>query len=409
MILRARTVVPMTGPPIDNGAVVVKGNRVRAVGTLPEIAALFTGALFDLGEQVLMPGLINAHCHLDYTMLRRAISPPSGFTAWVQRLNALKRSLRDEDYLEAIALGFAELVKWGTTTVLNIESFPELMSHLPPPPIRTWWFYEMIDVRKRITTDDFLDGAGIFFKKHADWLGGFGLSPHAPYTASAALYQLAAECGRQDGMLLTTHLAESSEEAAMFNRAAGPLYDFMQSLGRDMSDCGHGSPVRHLLGGRIIGPDWIVAHMNELDDSDFDLLRETPVHIVHCPASHRYFSHRPFPMDRLREIGINISLGTDSLASTNTLSLFDEMRAVCDQHPSISPRDAIEMATINPARALRRPGELGSIGPKARADLIALPIAPSSETLFEEIVDYRNRVTWVMVNGQLLQTALHPW
>lgn len=170
MILRARTLVTMTGPPIDNGAVVVKGNRVRAAGTLSEVAALFSGTVVDLGEQVLMPGLINAHCHLDYTMLRRAIQPPHGFTAWVQRLNALKRSLRDEDYLDAIQRGFAELRKWGTTTVLNIESLPELMGRIPPPPIRTWWFYEMIDVRQRITTEDLIDGAGIFFRKHADWL-----------------------------------------------------------------------------------------------------------------------------------------------------------------------------------------------------------------------------------------------
>lgn len=403
MILRARTLVTMTGPPIDNGAVAVKGNRVRAVGTLAEVAALFTGTVVDLGEQVLMPGLINAHCHLDYTMLRRAIQPPRGFTAWVQRLNAIKRSLRDEDYLQAIQSGFAELVKWGTTTVLNIESFPELMSHIPPPPIRTWWFYEMIDVRQRITTEDLLEGAGIFFRKHAEWLGGFGLSPHAPYTASAALYQLASACARQDSMPVTTHLAESAEEAEMFRNASGPLYEFMRSLGRDMSDCGHGSPLSLLLGQELIGPDWIVAHMNDLDDGDFALLEKTPLHVVHCPASHRYFGHQPFPMERLRAIGINISLGTDSLASTDTLSLFDQMRYVCDNHSSISPLEALEMATVNPARALRRPSDLGCIVPKARADLIALRIAPDGKSIFEEIVDYQGRVNWVMVNGQVLQ------
>ena len=402
MILRARTVVPMSGPPIDDGAVVVKGNRIRAVGTLPEIAALFTGTVIDLGEQVLMPGLINAHCHLDYTMLRRAISPPSGFTAWVQRLNAIKRSLQDDDYLEAISHGFAELVKWGTTSVLNIESFPELMSHIPTPPIRTWWFYEMIDVRQRITTEDLLDGAGMFFRKHAEWLGGFGLSPHAPYTSSPDLYKLAGECAREDGMLLTTHLAESAEEDAMFHRASGPLYDFMQSLGRDMSDCGHGSPLRHLLASQLIGPDWIIAHMNELDDADFELLRETPLHIVHCPASHRYFRHRAFPLDHLLSLGINISLGTDSLASTDSLSLFAEMRTLCDAHPSVAPAMALEMVTLNPARALRRANDLGCLAPKAQADLIALPIAASAENLFEEIIDYRGRVDWLMVNGKLL-------
>jgi len=403
MILRARTLVTMDGgPPIDNGAVVVKGNRIRAAGTLPEITALFTGAVTDLGEQVLMPGLINAHCHLDYTMLRRAIQPPRGFTAWVQRLNALKRSLRDEDYLDAIHRGFAELRKWGTTTVLNIESFPELMSRVSPPPIRTWWFWEMIDVRRRITTDNLLDGAGMFFRKHADWLGGFGLSPHAPYTASADLYDLANTCAREDGMLLTTHLAESAEESAMFHRASGPLYEFMQSLGRDMSDCGRGSPLSLLLGQGLIGPQWIIAHMNELDEADFALLEKNPLHVVHCPASHRYFSHQPFPMDRLRSIGINISLGTDSLASTDSLSLFDEMREVCDRYPSISPLQALEMATNNPATALRRPLDLGRISFKARADLIALPIAPGEKSVYEEIVWHRRPVDWVMVNGQIL-------
>jgi len=402
MILRARTLVTMAGPPIDNGAVAVKGNRIRAAGTFPEVAALFTGTVVDLGERVLMPGLINAHCHLDYSMLRRAITPPRGFTAWVQRLNAIKRSLRDEDYLEAIETGFAALRKWGTTTVLNIESFPELMSRIPPPPIRTWWFYEMIDVRQRITTEDLLDGAAIFFRKHADWLGGFGLSPHAPYTASAELYKLASACARQDSMPVTTHLAESAEESAMFRRGAGPLYDFMRSLGRDMSDCGHGSPLSLLLGRKLIGPDWIVAHMNELDDADFDLLEKTPLHVVHCPDSHRYFGHQPFPMDRLRAIGINISLGTDSLASADSLSLFAEMRHVRENYPSISPREALEMATINPARALRRPRDLGCIVPKARADLIALPIAADGESVFEEIVDFGGPVPWMMVNGQVL-------
>jgi cytosine/adenosine deaminase-related metal-dependent hydrolase len=107
-------------------------------------------------------------------------------------------------------------------------------------------------------------------------------------------------------------------------------------------------------------------------------------------------------MERLRSLGINIALGTDSLASADSLSLFDEMRGVCDRHPSVSPRDALEMATLNGARALRRPCDLGCIIPKARADLIALPIAPAADNLFEEIVDYRNRVDWVMVNGQVL-------
>ena len=106
-------------------------------------------------------------------------------------------------------------------------------------------------------------------------------------------------------------------------------------------------------------------------------------------------------MERLRSIGTNISLGTDSLASTDSLSLFNEMRNVCNRHPSVSPLDAVEMATLNPARALRRPCELGCIIPKARADLIALPIAPDAKKLYEEIVWHRRPIAWHMVNGQV--------
>lgn len=406
MILRARTVVTMAGPPIEDGAVVVKAGRIRAVGPFADIAALYIGKLVDLGERVLMPGLINAHCHLDYTMLRRAIHPPRSFTAWVQRINALKRSFSDDDYLDAIARGFTELKKWGTTSVLNIEAFPELMRRMPAPPIRTWWFYEMIDVRNRFVTDDVMAGAGIFFRQHAEWLGGFGLSPHAPYTATSALYRLVNECAQNARMPVTTHIAESAEEDAMFRRAQGPLFDFMRSLGRDMSDCGSGrSALALLLAQDLIGPNWIIAHMNELDEEDFALLARQPLNIVHCPCSHSYFSHRPFQYRRLHELGMNISLGTDSLASSNSLSLFAEMQAVRENEPWLPAEEILKTVTLNPARALNN-YEIGRIAPDTRPDLICVPVAPrSTETVYDEIVANEAPIDWMMVDGQTADAA----
>ena len=110
--------------------------------------------MLDLGERVLMPGLVNAHCHLDYTMMRRAIQPQRSFTGWIRHINALKRSLSLDDYRDSIARGFSELQRWGTTTVANIESFPELLPEMAAPPIRTWWFLEMIDLRHLVTSED---------------------------------------------------------------------------------------------------------------------------------------------------------------------------------------------------------------------------------------------------------------
>lgn len=405
MIYRARMVVTMDGKPIENGAVAVQSGVIQAVGDYRSVSRFFQGKTVDLGEQVILPGLINAHCHLDYTMLRRAISPQKSFTEWIKDINALKRSLDDDDYLAAITKGFAELKKWGTTTVLNIETLPELLLRMPPPPIRTWWFYEMIDIRHRITTDELVAGALTFFQQRPDWPGGFGLSPHAPYTASADLYRLANECARLTGMPLTTHLAESTGENEMFRNASGPLYEFLASLGRDMSDCGKKSAFAHLVDVESTGPDWLLVHLNELGDDDFALIEERrlgrSMHVVHCPLSHRYFKHNKFQYRRLRDLGVNISLGTDSLASNDSLDLFAEMRQVRKNEPWIGTEELLMTVTVNPARALKKENVLGSITPGAIADMIALPIFSGPDDVYDEIVEHRKPIEWMMVDGNV--------
>jgi len=406
MIIRARAVVTMDGPVIENGAVAIEGNRIVAVGQVPDLAWISEGPVIDLGDCALLPGLINAHCHLDYTMMRGAISRPKCFTAWVQRINALKRSLDSDDYLAAIRRGFAELRRWGTTSVCNIEAFPELMTHLGRSPIRTWWFYEMIDIRHRLTTDDVVAGALSFFQNRAGSLDTFGLSPHAPYTASISLYQLANSCATAFTMPLTTHVAESREEFAMFRHAGGPLHEFMASLQRPMGDCGKATPFAQLWQSGAIDGRWLLVHMNELTDGDFSLLAEIPrggaPSIVHCPGSHRYFGHTPFQFRRLHELGVNICTGTDSLASTDSLSLFDELRLLHQTEPWLTCEQLLRTVTVNPARALRRRDQLGKIVPGALADLIAVPASGSLASVHEEVVHHDQPIPWMMIDGQIL-------
>ena len=135
MIYRARTVVTMHGPPIDDGAVAVVGERIAAVGRYAEMGG---GETVDLGEVVLLPGLINAHCHLDFTALRGKIAPPRSFADWIRQINALRRELSEDDYLASITAGFEEARRWGTTTIANIESMPQLLPRIAPPPLRVW-------------------------------------------------------------------------------------------------------------------------------------------------------------------------------------------------------------------------------------------------------------------------------
>jgi cytosine/adenosine deaminase-related metal-dependent hydrolase len=393
MIIRSRTVVPMAGEPIDNGAIAIAGNTIVAVGRFDEIRKHRKKEVLDLGERIVLPGLINAHCHLDYTTLRGKIAPPTSFTEWIRAINAEKATLTQDDYVASIREGFAEAQRFGTTTIANLTAFPELAGAIAEP-IRTWWFGELIDIRNPLEADRIANTAAAQLRQKKQW----GLAPHAPFTASPRLFARCEEIAREENIPLTTHLAESREEMQMFRNGSGPAFDFMQSIGRPMDDCGRETPFSLFKRTRIVDERWIIAHLNELGESDFELLRtERKFHIVHCPRSHTYFNHAPFRLRRLRDLGFNVCLGTDSLASNSDLSLFAEMRELLRKNPDVSPRQVLEMTTVNGAAALGQEGKLGCITSGAAADLIALP--GSKGDLFENIVAFEGPVPWMMMDG----------
>ncbi len=404
MIVRARTVVTMDGPLIENGAVAVSESQIVDVGKFDEIKKRNAGEIVDLGEQALLPGLINAHCHLDYTCLRGKIPPQKTFTDWIRAINAEKAKLSPKDYLASINEGFAEVRRFGTTTIANLTAFPDLVQHITSP-IRRWWFAELIDVRAPEHASEIVDLAIESVNSGGNW----GLAPHALFTASKDLYRRCEQIARRANVLLTTHLAESREEMEMFHDASGPLYEFLKGIGRPMDDCGNETPLEHFLRVRDSSTtlrsarndnDWLVAHLNELTESDFELLERSKrqFHVVHSPRSHDYFKHSQFPFKRLHSLGFNICLGTDSLASNESLSLFAEMRAFQKEYPSVSAEEILEMVTVNPARALRQQNALGKICRGAHADLLAVP-CNAVETV-EEIIAFTGD-PWVMIAGEV--------
>jgi len=399
LIYRAKTVVTMEGPPIEDGAVAIAGDRIATVGRFQEVQKN-GGEVIDLGEMVIVPGLINAHCHLDFTSLRGLIAPQRSFADWIRQINGLRRELTDEDYLQSIARGFAEAKRWGTTTIANVESMPALLNQMAAPPIRTWWFAEFIDVQPRVPAEEMIAQALAAFQNKEGWPGGFGLSPHAPYTASSKLSRLAVETARRRGLLLTAHVAESQEEMEMFRDRRGPLFDLLKTLGRPMEDCGGKTPLAAILDRAQLDERWIVVHLNELEEKDFARLARGPrFHIAHCPRSARYFKHRPFELRRLLDLGFNVCLGTDSLASNFSLNLFAEMQTLRDAHPWLAPERLLQMATLNGARALHQEHALGKIRVGFKADLIALPIENASTDLFAKILAWDGEVPWMMLRG----------
>ncbi len=421
MIVRARVIVTMNGAPITDGAVHIGENRIATVGKSWQVTAV-DEQVIELGGYALLPGLINAHCHLDYTCLRGRIPPQRSFTDWIRAINAKKAKLTAKDYRQSIAEGFREAERFGTTAIVNLEAYPEVIARSPATPLRMWWCPELIDVSAPARTEEIVFHALESRSVVQENNGGFGLAPHALFTASPELFLRCQQVARADDLLLTTHLAESREEMAMFRDGAGPLFDFLRELGRPLHDCGAQTPLERFVSilqgvrrdpstslrfarddGGAAAVRWIVAHLNELTEGDFEILAKIPQEfsIAHCPRSHAYFEHSPFAFEHLRNLGFNICLATDSLASNIDLSLFAEMRAFHQAHPQLSGEEILKMVTTNPAEALGRGKDLGKIAPDHLADMIAVPITGSRD-IHEQIIAFAGEVPWMMIAGNII-------
>ena len=405
MILRARVVVPMRRAPIPNGAVLIRRHRIAAVGRWRDLSTVRCPVI-DLGEVALLPGLVNAHCHLDYTDMAGLFLPPKVFTDWLKLMNATKAGWTPTDYTESWRRGAQMLLRTGTTTVGDIEAVPDLLPALwQTTPLRVLSFLEMIGIGRRPAQAIVRETmARIASLRGGRWHPG--LSPHAPYSTIPSLLRLSAAAARRRRRRIAIHVAESALEFEMFTRGRGEMFDWLQRSARDMSDCRHGSPVQHLERCGMLDANLLAVHANYLGPRDAALLGRARVSVAHCPRSHFYFHHQPFPLRALRRAQVNVCLGTDSLASvckaprqTVELNMFEEMRALAEGEAP-RPREILQMATLNGARALGLEGQVGEISGQALADLVAVPFAGSVARVHEAILEHRGPVAASMIGGQ---------
>ena len=426
MIFRARIVLPISRPPIDKGAVEISGGRIVFVGSWDEITSRHD--VVDLGESILLPGLVNAHCHLDYTGLEGKIPPGAPFPDWIKLLIGLKNSWTEDDYRRSWLEGARMLAETGTTTVADIETVPAVLKDtLPIIPLRVYTFLEVLGPRNGpLSPDEILRQAlgavpfpeaihrqtALEDRRAPYAVGGvnpgwrFGLSPHAAYSTTPGLMEACRKAAAVNGWRTTSHVSESEAEFEMFMHGRGPMYDWLKGQ-RDMGDCGHGSPLRCYERSGLIGESFLAVHMNYLWHDDAGILGRHRASVAHCPRSHRFFRHRSFPRRALEEAGVNICLGTDSLASVEEpreglteLSMFTEMRTMASWDTMISAEDILRMATINGAKALGLGGLIGEITPGGFADLIAIPCGEKSMAAYEAVVHHPGPVLGAMVGGR---------
>jgi cytosine/adenosine deaminase-related metal-dependent hydrolase len=292
--------------------------------------------------------------------------------------------------------------------VADIEAMPDLLPEVwDATPLRIFSFLEMTGIRARRDPKEILRETVEKIAALSHARNRASLSPHAPYSTLPELLRLTGKMARKRKWRVTTHVAESDQEFEMFQHARGDMHEWLGRNARDNSDCGHGSPLAHLARQQLLGENVLAVHVNCLARGDATLLAKNKTHVVHCPRSHAYFKHPPFQRQRLANAGVNLCLGTDSLATTNKngqqkpeLDLFAEMRALAEKEPSVSAQEILQMATVNGARALGLAGKIGELAAGALADVIAIPFAGKATKIYESVLQQTGNVKSSMIEGR---------
>ncbi len=373
-VLTARYVVPVDRPPIEDGGVCVERGRITAVAPRADLPAAPSE---DLGDAVLLPGLINAHAHLNLSCYGGRLKP-SGFWVWLPRLMRLKIKGDRQQERAAAVRAASESLRAGVTCIADLSREVEVFAGLRDVPVRKVCFPELISVasdppRNPDELMSVVDAIAVDDRLTA------GVSPHAPYTVSAEHLAAAAELAGARGLPLTVHWAETKEECRWLARGGGVL----GAVIRGLSAAGTIRPPRcesieyaQRLG--LLSTGALLVHVNYLSDEGLARLRQTPASVAFCPRSHRFFGHKHHRWRDMLEAGVNVCLGTDSSASLPPgagLSVIEDMRLLHREHPDVPPATLVAMATANGARALGLGRRLGTLTPGKQADLTAFPLA----------------------------------
>ena len=381
MTLAARYIFPVEGPPIAGGHLTIREGRVARVGPAdggkPDL---------DLGNVAITPGFVNAHTHLELSPIEAEGGEhggPEDEVAWLRRVIDQRRGITRDDLRAAVCRNLAATLASGTTLVADTTTAGLSWEQVARAPVRAVVFAELIGLsRRRSAQTD---------QEARDWLATVtpeaqvascslpGLSPHAPYSTAGWLYRHAATTR----LPLSTHLAEMPEELDLLEHRGGRLRRFLEDLGAwddDWEPIGP-SPADYIRKGPLRRADWLVAHGTYLRPDEFWQLRPEAapdgqrVAVAYCPRTHARFGHAPHPFRALLERGVIVCLGTDSLASTPTLSVLDEARFLRRADPSLPGPLLLTMATLFGAWALRADTVTGSLRPDKSADLavVALP------------------------------------
>jgi cytosine/adenosine deaminase-related metal-dependent hydrolase len=395
--LRARWVFPVAAPPWRDGVVTVRDGKVVSLSTTNAAPKMI-----DLGESAILPGLINAHTHLEFSDLAAPLGHAGMPIAdWIRQVIQYRRARLDGP-APSIGVGLQESIASGVALIGEIAT----EGWRPPDfPIALTAFLESIGLTPERGAAR-LEASQEFLTSPESGRLNRGLSPHAPYTVHPQLCEQLIELAQKHDAPVAMHLAESPEEMELLRSGRGGLVDLLAELGAWRADAiPLGARPLDYLQMLADAPRALVVHGNFLanDELDFLAAHRERMSLVYCPRTHHYFGHAPYhSLSDLLRRGVRVALGTDSRASNPDLSIFAELQFVAAQQREMHGAELLQLITTSAAAALGASAAHGAIAAGRTADLCIVRLgANSAHDPFERLWDHESHVAAAILGGKL--------
>jgi 5-methylthioadenosine/S-adenosylhomocysteine deaminase len=374
--LAARWLIPVQGPPIERGALLIGSDgRVLAVGPDASVPRPVDIPAERFDDAVILPGLINTHTHLELTGFEDRV-PEREFTAWIRRLRELKATRSHAEYVEAARRGLASCFASGVTTVADTGDSGAVITALLEAGGSGIAYHEVFGPHPG-QAEESLAGlqtrVGELRPLATDRVR-IGVSPHAPYTVSGQLFRALSDWARSEQLPVAVHVAESPAESELLLRGAGPFAEAWRARGIPLPSPVGRTPIGWLAEHGALSDQTLCIHAVQVDGRDLGRLEDSGAAVAHCPLSNRAHGHGEAPLQALLESGIRVGLGTDSVVSVGQLDLLAEARAAAGLAPSLDADDLIELCTLSGARALGLDSQTGSLLSGKWADCVVVRI-----------------------------------
>ena len=382
---RAKWIFPVATDPIENGIVVCQNEKILACGKADSIAS---DRVVDLGDVAIIPGLVNAHTHLEFSDLDQPLGDPKlGFPAWIESVIAHRKNQnpkQQQPKSSVIARGIQESQNAGVVAIGEIATLPTNASDYDSS-LHGVVFHEQLGndpLQSESKTAETLAAVNAF--QQANWQAG--ISPHAPYSTSLNLFRSLASAASQRGLPITMHLAETLEEVEFIETGKGPFAEMLERLGVKFNRTAGSINTSDYL-SMLAETGAVIAHGNYLNIDELETVQESKLNIAFCPRTHGYFGHAEYPLRTMLDLKINVAVGTDSRASNPDLNLFSELIHIAQTQPTVSPHEILHMGTLAGASALRLNNNFGSIekGKSAKLCIVSTESGIKSiDQLFEQ-------------------------